>query len=67
MPHDGYRLERLGHRARAVCTCGWKSQVLNSGGLAGAAWDVHIESTSPSTSQGTSTSLDSSAPEHGRC
>lgn len=61
MRHDGYSLERLAHRARAVCTCGWRSEVLNSGGLAGAAWDAHVESASPSTPKGTSTSPDGSA------
>lgn len=62
MRHDGYTIERLGHRVRAVCTCGWKSQVLNSGGLAGAAWDVHAEAPPTAfTSAGRITSLDRSA------
>lgn len=61
MRHDGYTIERLGHRVRAVCTCGWKSQVLSSGGLAGAAWDVHIEGRPTVTSPGRITSLDRSA------
>ena len=61
MRHDGYSIERLGHRVRSVCTCGWKSEVLNSGGLAGAAWDVHTEGAPTFTSTGRITSFDRSA------
>jgi hypothetical protein len=62
MHHDGYSIERLGHRVRANCTCGWRSDVLPSGGLAGAAWDAHVDRAATRfTAVGRLTTLDSSA------
>lgn len=46
MKHDGYKVEShriFPVRVRARCACGWTSEYLPNGGLAGAAWDDHKE------------------------
>jgi hypothetical protein len=41
---DHYRVEMLDRgRATSVCTCGWRSEPVFSAGLAGAAWDAHVQ------------------------
>lgn len=41
--YHSYHVESLRQpsRVRAVCSCGWKSDWLTNGGLAGASWDLH--------------------------
>ena len=37
-----YSIERGGDGVRAVCSCGWRTEIMGSAGLAGAAWDEHV-------------------------
>lgn len=38
-----YTLRRDRHRHYARCECGWESGWVTSPGMAGASWDVHME------------------------
>jgi hypothetical protein len=41
--HRSFRIELNGEHARAVCTCGWRSEVAMNAGMAGAMWDKHLD------------------------